>query len=140
MKKTLILTTTLFASTLTLSGCGETNKIKAEDLTHHRFVLIKANGQDVPADKETEIEFGENMNVIGKMCNRFVAKVTLENEKIKAPSVGMTKMICNDAQLDNLDGIITKLITEGATVSLDKGQLTLKNQENELIYQLKDLM
>ncbi|QYN44373.1 MULTISPECIES: META domain-containing protein [unclassified Gilliamella] len=139
MKKTLLLTT-LFAGALVVTGCGESNKVKAEDLMHHRFLLVKANGQDVSEDKAAELEFGENMNVTGKMCNRFVAKVNLENETIKGAGVGMTRMLCNDEQLDKLDGIISQLITEGAKVTLDKDQLTLKNESNELIYQLKDLM
>ncbi|MFQ0972840.1 META domain-containing protein [Gilliamella sp. CG35] len=139
MKKTLLLTS-LFVGALVVTGCGESNKIKAEDLLHHHFVLVKANGQDVSSDKAAELEFGENMNITGKMCNRFVAKVTLENETIKGAGVGMTKMLCNDEQLDKLDGIITQMITEGAKVSLNKDQLTLKNESNELIFQLKDLM
>ena len=139
MKKTLLLTS-LFVGALVVTGCGESNKIKAGDLLHHHFVLVKANGQDVSSDKAAELEFGENMNITGKMCNRFVAKVTLENETIKGAGVGMTKMLCNDEQLDKLDGIITQMITEGAKVSLNKDQLTLKNESNELIYQLKDLM
>lgn len=139
MKKTLLLTT-LFAGVFVVTGCGESNKVKAEDLMHHRFLLVKANGQDVSEDEAAELEFGENMNITGKMCNRFVAKVNLENETIKGVGVGMTRMLCNDEQLDKLDGIISQLITEGAKVTLDKDQLTLKNDSNELIYQIKDLM
>lgn len=139
MKKTLLLIM-LFTGTFVMTGCGESKSVKAEDLMHHRFVLIKANGQDISTDKNAELEFGENMNIYGKMCNRFVAKVELENETIKGPGVSMAKMACDDEQLSKLDDTIAQLIQDGASVSLDKEQLTLKNKDIELIYQLKDLM
>ena len=139
MKKTLLLIM-LFTGTFVMSGCGESKSVKAEDLMHHRFVLIKANGQDISTDKNAELEFGENMNIYGKMCNRFVAKVELSNETIKGSGVSMAKMACDDEQLSKLDDTIAQLIQDGASVSLDKDQLTLKNKDIELIYQLKDLM
>lgn len=139
MKKTigyLSLLTALF----TLSGCGESGKIKDTDLMHHHFVLIKANGQDVALDKQADLEFGEKMTITGKMCNQFSGQVTLKNDEIKGVGVAMTKMLCNDDQLDKLDIVIDQLITNGAKVELTNNQLILKNKENELIYQVKELM
>lgn len=139
MKKTigyLSLLTALF----TLSGCGESGKIKDTDLMHHHFVLIKANGQDVALDKQADLEFGEKMTITGKMCNQFSGQVSLKNDEIKGVGVAMTKMLCNDDQLDKLDIVIDQLITNGAKVELTNNQLILKNKENELIYQVKELM
>ncbi|OCG17132.1 hypothetical protein A9G09_02060 [Gilliamella sp. wkB292] len=139
MKKTigyLSLLTALF----TLSGCGESGKIKDTDLMHHHFVLIKANGQDVALDKQADLEFGEKMTITGKMCNQFSGQVTLKNDEIKGVGVAMTKMLCNDDQLDKLDIVIDQLITNGAKVELTNNQLILKNKDNELIYQVKELM
>lgn len=139
MKKTigyLSLLTALF----TLSGCGESGKIKDTDLMHHHFVLIKANGQDVALDKQADLEFGEKMTITGKMCNQFSGQVTLKNDEIKGVGIAMTKMLCNDDQLDKLDIVIDQLITNGAKVELTNNQLILKNKENELIYQVKELM
>lgn len=139
MKKTLLLAV-LLTGTLIMTGCDQSNKVKAEDLLHHRFVLIKANGQDISSDKHAELEFGENLNISGQMCNYFTTKVTLINDTIVSSTLNITHMVCEDNQLDKLDTIITQLIQNGASVILNNEQLTLKNKDNELIYQLKDLM
>lgn len=141
MKKTISLII-LFAVTFFITGCNDSTstKIMEKDLMHHRFVLIKANGEDISPDKQIELQFGENMNISGKICNDFAANVELNNNIIKSSEMTMTKTLCNDDQLDKLDSIIEQLITKGAEVSLDKDLLTLKNKDNELIYKLKDLM
>lgn len=140
MKKTMLFTTLILTGTCLISGCGETKKVTEKDLLHHHFVLIKANGQDISLDKQADLEFGENMSIAGKMCNQFAVNVTLKNEVIKGSGIAMTKMLCNDEQLDKLDSVIEQLITEGAHITLDKDQLILKNNDNELTYKLKDLM
>lgn len=139
MKKT-IGYITLLTTFFTLSGCGESGKIKDTDLMHHHFVLIKANGQDVALDKQADLEFGEKMTITGKMCNQFSGQVTLKNDEIKGVGVAMTKMLCNDDQLDKLDIVIDQLISNGAKVELTNNQLILKNKDNELIYQVKEWM
>ncbi|WP_085247909.1 META domain-containing protein [Gilliamella mensalis] len=139
MKKTLLLIS-LFTAIFVMSGCNESSKIQNSDLMHHRFVLIKVNGQDIFSDEPAELIFGENMTITGKMCNQFTGQVTLDEGNIKGSGVAMTKMLCNDDQLNQLDYIIEKLIKDGAKINLTGNQLILKNHENELIYQLKDLM
>jgi heat shock protein HslJ len=139
MKKTLLLIS-LFTVALVMSGCYETGKIQDTDLMHHRFVLINANGQDISLDDQAELIFGEKMTITGKMCNQFSGQVILDKNNIKGTGVAMTKMLCNDDQLNQLDHVIQQLITDGAKINLTNNQLTLKNNKNELIYQLKDLM
>jgi heat shock protein HslJ len=139
MKKTPLLTA-LFTASLVLSGCEGAKTLQEADLMHHRFVLTKANGQDISLDDQAEIIFGENLTITGKMCNHFSGKVTLDNGSIKGSGIVMTKMLCNDDQLNQLDYIIENLITDGTKINLKNNQLTLKNNNNELIYQLKDLM
>lgn len=140
MKKTILLTTLLLAGTFIISGCGESKTVKEKDLLHHRFLLVKANGKDISSDKQAELEFGENMHISGKMCNQFAVNVTLKDDVIKGSGMAMTKMLCDDDQLDKLDSVIEQLITEGVHVALDDDQLILKNNDNELIYKLKDLI
>ncbi|NUF50067.1 META domain-containing protein [Gilliamella sp. ESL0250] len=139
MKKTLLLIS-LFTVALVMSGCYESSKIQDTDLMHHRFVLINANGLDISLDEQAELIFGEKMTITGKMCNQFSGRVILDKNHIKGTGVAMTKMLCNDDQLNQLDHVIQQLITDGAKISLTNNQLTLKNNKNELIYQLKDLM
>ncbi|NUF27112.1 heat shock protein HslJ [Gilliamella bombicola] len=138
MKKTLLIIS-LFTVALVMSGCHKSSKIQDTDLMHHRFVLISANGQHIPLDEQAQLIFSEKMTITGKMCNQFSGQVILDKNNIKG-TVAMTKMLCNDDQLNQLDYIIDQLITSGAEINLSNNQLTLKNHENELIYQLKDLM
>lgn len=113
MKKAIFIATML-VSTMLMSACNESKKITTADLINHRFVLIKFNNEDVSPDKQAEIEFTEDMNVTGKMCNRFVGKTILENDTLKSNGLAMTKMLCNDEQLNKLDNIIGQLFADGA--------------------------
>ena len=139
MKKTIFILP-LIATAFAISGCNKSNNIKDTDLMHHHFVLVKANGQEIASDKYTELEFGENMTITGKMCNLFSGKVTLNDNVIKGAGLAMTKMICPDGELGKLDAIIENLIVKGAKIELTKDQLILKNEDNELTYKLKELM
>lgn len=130
----------LVVSVTVLSGCNESNKITETDLLYHRFVLIKANNVNISSENQPELVFGENMHITGKMCNNFSSQVSLKDDVIKGSSIAMTKMLCNDEQLDKLDLIIEQFITKGAKISLNKDQLILRNNDDELSYQLKDLM
>ena len=139
MKKTIFILP-LIATALTISGCNKSNNVKDTDLMHHHFVLVKANGQEIASDKYAELEFGENMTITGKMCNLFSGKVALNDNVIKGAGLAMTKMVCPDRELGELDAVIEDLIVKGAKIELTKDQLILKNEDNELTYKLKELM
>lgn len=139
MKKN-CLTIALVIGLIVLSGCNESNKISETDLIHHRFVLVKVNNDNISSESQPELVFGENMNITGKMCNNFNGQIRLKDNVIKGSAMAITKMLCNDEQLDKLDLTIEQLITQGAQISLNKDQLILKNKDIELIYQIKDLM
>ncbi|MFQ1008837.1 META domain-containing protein [Gilliamella apicola] len=139
MKKTIFILP-LIATAFAISGCNKSNNIKDTDLMHHHFVLVKANGQEIVSDKYTELEFGENMTITGKMCNLFSGKVALNDNVIKGAGLAMTKMVCPDKELNELDTVIEDLIVKGAKIELTKDQLILKNEDNELTYKLKELM
>lgn len=141
MKRHLLLSTVLLG-VIALAGCDNNTKITAEDITHHRFVLTHANKNEVTAPRgELYIEFGENLMVSGQMCNRFFGKAILENSTLSSKGLAMTRMLCPEEQLNQLDGIISDLLTNGAETSLkDNKTLTLKNENNELVFQLRDLV
>ncbi|OCF91762.1 hypothetical protein B6D12_11690 [Gilliamella apicola] len=139
MKKTIFILP-LIATAFAISGCNKSNNIKDTDLMHHHFVLVKANGQEIASDKYAELEFGENMTITGKMCNLFSGKVALNDNVIKGAGLAMTKMVCPDRELGELDAVIEDLIVKGAKIELTKDQLILKNEDNELTYKLKELM
>ena len=138
MKKSLLL---LSVSVIfNLSGCTSSNSITEQDLMHHHYVLMKNNGLSLPVFKNADLEFGENMIMIGKMCNEFSAQTRLENNMIKGQIINMTYNKCQNNQLDLLDNVIKKLIIDGANVQLIDTKLVLKNNQDKLIFQLKDYM
>lgn len=130
---------------MTLSACDNQNKpLAAEDLMHHRFVLAKINNNEIPIDYATFIEFGEDFTINGKMCNEFSGKLLLNNNEISTPNLSTTSLTCDNDQLNQLDAIIQKLLTNGATLTLnqqsDKTRLKLINNTDTLIFELRDLM
>lgn len=138
MKKSLLL---LSVSVIfNLSGCTSSNSIKEQDLMHHHYVLMKNNGLSLPVFKNADLEFGENMIMIGKMCNEFSAQTRLKNNMIKGQIINMTNNKCQNKQLDLLDNVIKKLIIDGANIQLIDTKLVLKNNQDTLIFQLKDYM
>lgn len=138
MKKSLLL---LSVSVIfNLSGCTSSNSITEQDLMHHHYVLMENNGLSLPVFKNADLEFGENMIMIGKICSEFLAQVKLENNMIKGQIINMTNNKCQNKQLDLLDNVIKKLIIDGANIQLIDTKLVLKNNQDTLIFQLKDYM
>lgn len=134
----------LLIGVVVMSACDKSSTVVTQDLLHHRFVLIKLNTQDVPVDKQAFIEFGEHLTVNGKMCNRFFGQSTLEDGVIKSPGLAMTRMLCPDEQLNQLDFILSELFSHGAQLKMDKQGdktfLQLSDKTNQLVFELKDLM
>ncbi|MBI0060184.1 MULTISPECIES: META domain-containing protein [Gilliamella] len=139
MKKSLLLllsASLIFNST----GCAFSNSINEQDLMHHHYILMENNGLSLPIFKNVDLEFGENMIMIGKICSEFLAQVKLENNMIKGQIINMTNNKCQNKQLDLLDNVIKKLIIDGANIQLIDTKLVLKNNQDTLIFQLKDYM
>lgn len=144
MKKVVYFTALTIAS-FALFSCDNSKSITAEDLMHHRFLLIKANEQSVDPEKQAFIEFGEHLTFNGKMCNNFSGQATLNKNVIKSDGVISTQMLCaDDEQLNKLDVSIAELFKDGASVTLTKESyrtfLQLKNNDNALEFELEDLM
>lgn len=139
MKKSLLLllsASLIFNST----GCAFSNSINEQDLMHHHYILMENNGLSLPIFKNVDLEFGENMIMIGKICSEFSAQIKLENNMIKGQIINMTNNKCQNKQLDLLDNVIKKLIIDGANIQLIDTKLVLKNNQDTLIFQLKDYM
>lgn len=136
----------LLTGTMLLQGCDRQDKqsILTDELQHHRFKLIKVNDENVTANKQTFIEFSEKLTFNGKMCNDFFGQATLDNNIIKSTNFSSTQKLCDDKQLNRLDNIINQLFTNGAKVTIkrdyDKTFLQLKNDTNDLYFEVKDLM
>ena len=129
----------LVALSLLMAGCVSSDKIAVtpEQLQHHRFVLESVNGKPVTSDK---ISFGEKMMISGSMCNRFSGEGKLSNGELTAKGLAMTRMMCANPQLNELDNTISEMLKEGAQVDLTANQLTLATAKQTLTYKLADLM
>ena len=139
MNKTVL----LLAAGMLLAGCVNTSKVtvNASQLEHHRFVLESVNGKNIPAGKTPpELSFGEKMHLSGSMCNRFTGQGKLSEGELKAKDLVMTRMMCADTQRNELDNILSAMLSKGAQVDLTGDQLTLATAEQSLVYRLSDLM
>ena len=125
----------LVALSLLMAGCVSSDKIAVtpEQLQHHRFVLESVNGKPVTS-------FGEKMMISGSMCNRFSGEGKLSNGELTAKGLAMTRMMCANPQLNELDNTISEMLKEGAQVDLTANQLTLATAKQTLTYKLADLM
>ncbi|WP_105719620.1 heat shock protein HslJ [Cronobacter dublinensis] len=129
---------------MALAGCQSTSSsshITPETLQHHRYVLQTVNGAPLDATRRVpELSFGEKMHVSGSMCNRFVGQGELHGDTLKVNGLASTRMLCAEPQLNELDKLIGEMLSQGATVSVEKQQLTLHYRQYTLVYKLADLM
>ncbi len=52
----------------------------------------------------------------------------------------MTRMLCTDAQLNQLDALVGAMLRDGVQVDLTANQLTLATAHDSLVYKLADLV
>ncbi|WP_406670067.1 heat shock protein HslJ [Raoultella terrigena] len=133
----------LLAAGMLLSGCVYNSKVStsAEQLQHHRFVLTSVNGQALKeGSKPLELSFGEKTFVSGNMCNRFSGEGKVSDGELKVKELAMTRMLCADPQLNELDATLGKMLRDGAQVDLTENQLTLATADRTLVYKLADLV
>ncbi|WP_105685670.1 heat shock protein HslJ [Cronobacter dublinensis] len=129
---------------MALAGCQSTSSsshITPETLQHHRYVLQTVNGAPLDATRRVpELSFGEKMHVSGSMCNRFMGQGELHGDTLKVNGLASTRMLCAEPQLNELDKLIGEMLSQGATVSVEKQQLTLHYRQYTLVYKLAELM
>ncbi|EMH4161240.1 heat shock protein HslJ [Pluralibacter gergoviae] len=113
--------------------------VQKDQLIHHRFVLETVNGENLPEGVKTpELNFNEGLHISGAMCNQFTGQASLSEGVLKAKKVAMTRKLCTDPQLNQLDATISKMLHDGAQVDLTENQLTLATATDSLIYKLAD--
>ena len=139
MKIKTILTAFGVLALLSLAACqsDDSKPLEAKDLLHHNFVLVSIDDKPFSGDKAPSIEFNENFHVSGAICNRYVGKGELQNNTLTVPNMASTKMICNN-ELDDLEGSMSKMLVNGAKVTLQGNILTLEDSEQKLTFHLKD--
>lgn len=143
MKKLTALIAGATLGAILLSGCHTEEKVKPDDLLYHRFALVQANGNKVNVEQDQEIpyiEFNENFNISGKMCNNFSGQAIYKDNKITSDNLVSTKMLCPNDELNKLDYMIDEVLKRGANVTLKNNQLTLKSGNDTLIFNLRDVV
>ncbi len=152
MKKLLLST----VAVLGLAACSsassdmlrlETKIATPQAIEHHNYELIYVNGKEFEAEDDDAprpfIAFGENMNITGTMCNNFFGQGILTKRGIlSAKGAGMTRMMCTDPILNQLDTDISTLLEHGAeAVISDNGEyLKLSNTAIQLEFKRADKM
>ncbi|MEY6829991.1 heat shock protein HslJ [Enterobacter roggenkampii] len=130
---------------LALTGCVNPGKasVQPEQFQNHRFVLENVNGKAVKtATTQPEISFSalpdislvNNISVSGQMCNRFNGQGKLSEGELKVKTLAMTRKLCTEPQLNELDQAIGDMLRKGAQVDLTEDQLTLATADKTLMF------
>ncbi|MEO3988839.1 heat shock protein HslJ [Pseudocitrobacter cyperus] len=139
----------LLAAIALLAGCVYNSKVStgAEQLQHHRFVLESVDGKALTQSKTPlELSFGQQTSIIhhlhvsGNMCNRFNGTGRVSDGALKVKELAMTRKLCTDPQLNELDQTLSTMLSEGAQIDLTESQLTLATAQHTLVYKLSDLV
>lgn len=130
---------------LALAGCVNPGKasVQPEQLQNHRFVLENVDGKAIAKTAtQPEISFSalsdisliKNITVSGVMCNSYNGQGKLSEGALTVKTLAMTRKLCTDPQLNELDQAISDLLRKGAQVDLTEDQLTLATAEKSLMF------
>lgn len=130
---------------LALAGCVNPGKasVQPEQLQNHRFVLENVDGKAITKTAtQPEISFSplsdisliKNITVSGVMCNSYNGQGKLSEGALTVKTLAMTRKLCTDPQLNELDQVIGDMLRKGAQVDLTEDQLTLATAEKTLMF------
>ncbi|HFT0376027.1 TPA: heat shock protein HslJ [Enterobacter mori] len=130
---------------LALAGCVNPGKasVQPEQLQNHRFVLENVDGKAITKTAtQPEISFSplsdisliKNITVSGVMCNSYNGQGKLSEGTLTVKTLAMTRKLCTDPQLNELDQVIGDMLRKGAQVDLTEDQLTLATAEKTLMF------
>ncbi|OXL38730.1 heat-inducible protein [Enterobacter mori] len=130
---------------LALAGCVNPGKasVQPEQLQNHRFVLENVDGKAITKTAtQPEISFSalsdisliKNITVSGVMCNSYNGQGKLSEGALTVKTLAMTRKLCTDPQLNELDQAIGDMLRKGAQVDLTEDQLTLATAEKTLMF------
>ena len=130
---------------LALAGCVNPGKasVQPEQLQNHRFVLENVDGKAITKTAtQPEISFSplsdisliKNITVSGVMCNSYNGQGKLSEGALTVKTLAMTRKLCTDPQLNELDQVIGDMLSKGAQVDLTEDQLTLATAEKTLMF------
>ncbi|MCL2791261.1 MAG: META domain-containing protein [Desulfobulbus sp.] len=124
-------------------ACGKSNSGESalipQDLLHHRFVLVSSDGKDFSANKRIpSIEFNEGLRISGTACNQFTGQGHLAGNILTVKQLASTKMLCVDPDLNELENLLQRVLSEGAQLRLNGQNLVIRQNGHELLYKRND--
>jgi len=130
---------------LALTGCVNPGKasVQPEQLQNHRFVLENVDGKaitktatppEISFSALSDISLIKNITVSGVMCNSYNGQGKLSEGALTVKTLAMTRKLCTDPQLNELDQAIGDMLRKGAQVDLTEDQLTLATAEKTLMF------
>ena len=130
---------------LALAGCVNPGKasVQPDQLKTHRFVLENIDGKAVTSkatppeirfSAQPDISLINNIAVSGVMCNSFNGQGKLSEGELKVKNLAMTRKLCTEPQLNELDQAIGDMLRNGAQVDLTEDQLTLATADKTLMF------
>lgn len=107
----------------------------ADALRGRSFVLSELDGAPFKtALRPAELTFGEDLRLSGALCNRFSGQAELQGGLLRAEQLLSTRMLCLDAGLSALEADFLRLLRQGAELSLQGEQLTLRGAGRSFVY------
>jgi heat shock protein HslJ len=82
----------------------------------------------------SDISLVNNISVSGVMCNTFNGQGKLSEGELKVKTLAMTRKLCTEPQLNELDQAIGDMLRKGAQVDLTEDQLTLATADKTLMF------
>ncbi len=130
----------LFAAMISIAvlavGCGgssDDGPVDEESLDGRSFISKEVTGHELVAGTEVSISFsGDSVNAVAG-CNAMFGKFQLDGDRMTVPMLGSTKVGCDPARLKQ-DRWLSDFLSGGATVSLDGEELTLTEDDVELVF------
>ena len=138
----------LMAAMTVMASCASVKKTASLDAINGEWNIVKINGKDItatPLDSRAFIGFDvAAKRVYGCAgCNRMTGALQADAATgvlTFDDKMAMTRMMCANPQLNELDNTISEMLKEGAQVDLTANQLTLATAKQTLTYKLADLM
>lgn len=97
-------------------AAGGSSGLTKEFLAHQKFVLVQVNEADHVAERDLPpptLEFGDDLQVSGRICNNYHGPGELRNDVLSIRAVASTRMLCPDSNLGQLETKFFQMLESG---------------------------
>jgi Heat shock protein len=109
--------------------------IASSDVAGKKYILHSVDGEVFAGEKQPFVEFDDDMNMTGAVCNRFRGSATVENGILRSAGVVATRMMCPDEKLTALESAFFRELENGLVLRFDEnGDLVMQNADIDLIF------